>query len=664
MSDFSKQREEMVERQLVERGIRDERVLEAMRVVPREVFVPERHRELSYRDGPLPIEDGQTISQPYIVALMIEAMDLGPGDRVLEVGAGSGYAAAVLGRTAGRVFAVEYHGTLAGLAADRMEELGYDNVEVRHGDGTRGWEEQAPFDGILVSAGGPDAPPTLLKQLAIGGTMVIPVGDRTRSQELLRIRRTGEHEYDEESLGRVQFVPLVGSEGWSSGARREPTAPPEPPFSIRRRHLGKRVGEACEPFEDADSADLGALAERAGKARVVLIGEASHGTSEFYRMRARLTRELIENHGFTIVGIEGDWPDVSMLDRHVRGWEGPDLSEPPFSRFPEWMWRNRETLEFVEWLREFNAERPMARRAGMHGLDLYSLYNSIQAVLDYLDEVDPAAAARARQRYGCFSPWEKDPAVYGRATVTGQRDDCEDEVLAELSDLLRSRLDYRAHDGEALFDTEQNARLIRDAERYYRVMYLGSRESWNLRDRHMFETLQSVIAHRDGGRAVVWAHNSHVGNARATEMGMRGELNIGQLAREEFGDAACLVGFGTHHGTVAAASNWGEPMEIKKVRPSLPESYEAVFHEGAPANFVLSLPDAKRDPLGRELASPRLQRAIGVIYRPETERISHYFQTVLPEQFDEYIWLDETRAVDALDGEAAGALPDGHPLKG
>ena len=665
MSDYTRQREHMVEQQLAARGIRDERVLDAMRAVPRERFVPDNYRHLSYRDGPLPIEDSQTISQPYIVALMIEALELEPGDRVLEVGAGSGYAAAVLGRVAAEVYAIEYHERLAELARSRMQELGYDNVEVMCGDGTAGWPAYAPFDAILVSAGGPDVPPTLLEQLAPDGCMVIPVGDRTHSQELLRVRRVDEHEYSQDSLGRVQFVPLVGAEGWRAGEPARPVERHAPSFSIKRQRLAHRIGKACEPFDDIESVDLGPLLSRIGNARVVLIGEASHGTSRFYRMRAAITRALIERAGFNLVGIEADWPDTSMLDRYVRGWTGPEPAEPPFTRFPTWMWRNRETLAFVDWLAGYNRGLgDEARRVSLHGLDLYSLYNSIHTVLGYLDRVDPAAADRARRRYACFSPWEKDPAVYGRATVAGEREDCEDEVVDTLMDLLERRLEYRAADGEALFDTEQNARVVRSAERYYRVMYYGSRESWNLRDRHMFDTLQSVLAYRgDGARAVVWAHNSHVGRAGATEMGMRGETNIGQLAHEAWGADAVSIGFGTHDGTVAAASNWDEPMQVMQVRPSLDGSCERVMHAVRHPSFLLPLGETQDEDLVHELAAKRLQRAIGVIYRPETERVSHYFETVLPKQFDEYVWFDRSDAVQPLTERDHERLDDDHPLK-
>jgi protein-L-isoaspartate(D-aspartate) O-methyltransferase len=532
------------------------------------------------------------------------------------------------------------------------------------GDGTRGWPAHAPFDAILVSAGGPDVPPSLLEQLAIGGRIVVPVGDRTHAQELLKVTRVEAHEYVEQSLGRVQFVPLVGAEGWRAGA---PTGSPPREVhvpSIRRHRLARRIHDACLPFASIATAPLDALLERCAGARVVLIGEASHGTSEFYRMRARITRGLIDRHGFNVVGLEADWPDTSMLDRYVRGWEGPGFPDPPFARFPTWMWRNRETLAFVDWLAGHNRDlADETARVSLHGLDLYSLYSSIQTVVGYLDRVDPAAAERARRRFACFSPWEREPAIYGRAVVAGERKDCEDEVVETLLELLSSRLAYRHADGEALFDTEQNARVVRSAERYYRIMYYGSRASWNLRDTHMFETLRRVMEARGGdARAVVWAHNSHIGDAAATEMSARGEFNIGQLCREFFGAGSCRIGFGTDHGTVAAASNWDGPMEVKQVRPGHAQSYERLFHMTEQPGLILSLRGNANLAVVGELAKPRLERAIGVIYRPETEVASHYFEARLSHQFDEYIWVDSSTAVTPLTTAEMRGMPDTYPF--
>jgi protein-L-isoaspartate(D-aspartate) O-methyltransferase len=381
-------------------------------------------------------------------------------------------------------------------------------------------------------------------------------------------------------------------------------------------------------------------------------------------MRARITRELITKRGFTIVAVEADWPDAARVDRYVR--HGPAVPEGglAFSRFPTWMWRNAEVHDFVEWLRFWNANCPdPARRAGFYGLDLYSLFTSIAAVLRYLDEVDPDTAALARRRYGCLSPWQRDPAVYGRAALTGQYRTCAEPVTRMLRDMMEHRLEYTVHDGERFLDAAQNARLVANAERYYRVMYSGQVDSWNLRDRHMFDTLDMLLNfHGPEARAVVWEHNSHVGNAAATEMSARGEFNVGQLCRERFGPEAFLLGFGTDRGTVAAASDWDAPMQVMAVRPSHADSYERLFHESRVPALLLPLGPASRPEVRDELRPPRLERAIGVIYRPESELQSHYFEAVLPVQFDEYVWFDETRAVRALPAPAREGMPDTYPF--
>jgi protein-L-isoaspartate(D-aspartate) O-methyltransferase len=380
-------------------------------------------------------------------------------------------------------------------------------------------------------------------------------------------------------------------------------------------------------------------------------------------MRAKITRALIERRGFDIVAAEADWPDAARIDRYVRGDGAPAGEWKAFSRFPTWMWRNGEFREFVDWLHERNADRPREERAGFYGLDLYSLYRSIDAVLGYLDRTDPETARVARARYGCLSPWERDPAVYGRAALTGEFRICEDEVVKMLRELLEKQIEYMQRDGEHFLDAVQNARVVANAERYYRIMYYGSRESWNLRDTHMFDTLRMLLAfHGSDARAVVWEHNSHVGNAAATEMGARGEHNVGQLSREHFGEDAFLVGFGTDHGTVAAASDWDGPMEIKDVRPAHERSYERLFHETGIAAGLLHLRDPVRDEVREELGPARLERAIGVIYRPETELRSHYFQASLPHQFDEYVWFDRTRAVHPLGGAELRGVPETYPF--
>jgi len=418
--------------------------------------------------------------------------------------------------------------------------------------------------------------------------------------------------------------------------------------------LPRLIADTAEPLPDIDDRTFSEFFDRFGDARVVLLGEASHGTSEFYRARAAISRRLIERHGFTIVAAEADWPDAATVDRYVRHrpWREGELRA--FERFPTWMWRNREFDAFVRWMRQHNEQRPYERMCGFYGLDLYNLSASMRAVIDFLEEKDPELARLAHRRYGCLDPWAENPALYGRNALIEGYARCEVGVVQVLKDLLQKQIDCFAEECDEWLDAAANARLVKDAEAYYRVMYHGSAESWNLRDSHMFDTLNMILdAKGSGSKAIVWAHNSHIGNAKFTDMGMhRDELNIGQLAKDRFGHDARLIGFGTHSGTVAAADDWDEPMKIKKVQPSLPESYERICHESEVPKFLLDLREGKRDErLAGELMEPRLERFIGVIYRPETERWSHYSQAILPKQFDGYVWFDESEAVSPLPAE-------------
>jgi protein-L-isoaspartate(D-aspartate) O-methyltransferase len=665
MTSFPSLRKRMVERDIATRGVRDELVLDAMRKVPRELFLPKNLREFAYEDSPLPIAGEQTISQPYIVAFMTEALMLKGGEKVLEIGAGSGYAAAVLSEIAANVYTVERLGPLAKKAAETLAEIGYDNVHVLHGDGTRGWPEHAPYDAIVVAAGGPQVPESLKEQLKIGGRLVIPVGADQRSQELVRVARVSANDYRSEDIADVRFVPLIGEEGWETTRADCPARARRVsrPVSTDKEILVRNLADAAESFSSIQTADLNPLMDRIGSARIVLLGEATHGTSEFYRMRERITRDLVVKKGFRFIAIEADWPDAARVDHYVRHFQYPPSEWTAFARFPTWMWRNAEVRDFVSWLRKHNGTLERNKRVAFHGLDLYSLYDSIRSVLNFLDEVDPESARVARERYGCLTPWQRDPATYGHAALTGSYPTCASHVVGALTDLLAKRRTYAEHDGKRFLDAEQNARLVANAERYYRIMYYGSRASWNLRDSHMFETLKNLLAfHGPDSKAVVWAHNSHVGNAGATEMAARGEYNLGQLCRKEFGDQAYLVGFGTHSGTVAAASDWDGPMEVKTVRPSVPNSYEQLCHATGLARFMLGL-RGRSDLCGPAgLGKERLERAIGVIYRPETELASHYFRASLPQQFDEYIWFDDTRAVSALETAEIKGLPDTYPF--
>ncbi len=415
-----------------------------------------------------------------------------------------------------------------------------------------------------------------------------------------------------------------------------------------------------------------ALLQLIGNARFALLGEASHGTREFYRERIRITQRLITEQGFTAVAVEADWPDAWRVNRYVRGLsDDPDAQSAlsGFRRFPAWMWRNTEVRDFVEWLRDYNATRGSQAQVGFYGIDLYSLFGSMQAVLAYLDRTDPDAARRARARYACFDHAREDSQAYGYGASYGLTPSCEDEAVQQLRELNKVALAAQSTRGlerDEVFFAQQNARLVRNAEEYYRTMFRGRVSSWNLRDSHMVETLQALDRHLSelgtAPRFAVWAHNSHLGDASATEMGDIGEWNVGQLVRDRYGADAVLVGFSTHRGSVTAASDWDEPPQRKRVREGLPDSWEDILHRAGTERFLLRLRD---DEELRRLASPRrLQRAIGVIYRPETERHSHYFETRLADQFDALIHIDETTALEPLDrgsGWSAGEPPETYP---
>jgi len=418
-----------------------------------------------------------------------------------------------------------------------------------------------------------------------------------------------------------------------------------------------------------DRTDFAPLLRLIGESRFVLLGEASHGTHEFYRVRAQITKLLIEEKDFDAVAVEADWPDAYRVNQFVR-YEGNDEDAADalsgFERFPSWMWRNADVLDFVGWLRNHNGRRN-DRKAGFYGLDLYSLHSSMRAVLGFLDKVDPEAAQRARHRYACFEHFGQDTQAYGYSTSVGLSKSCEDEAISQWLEMRRRAADLAQRDGrvarDAFFFAEQNARLVKNAEQYYRAMFHERISSWNLRDTHMAETLDALVHHLGShSKVVVWAHNSHLGDARATEMGQRGELNLGQLVRQRYGTDAKLIGFTTHSGTVTAASGWDAPAERKYVRPALPGSYEALFHATHIPNFLLAL--GGRLTTAVALQEPLLERAIGVIYLPRSERSSHYFYAQLPQQFDAVLHYDQTRAVEPLERNATwetGEVPETFP---
>ncbi|HYB93817.1 MAG TPA: erythromycin esterase family protein [Vicinamibacterales bacterium] len=427
------------------------------------------------------------------------------------------------------------------------------------------------------------------------------------------------------------------------------------PSSNLYKHLVAEARSAAQPFH-AVGKDLQRLVERIGSSPVIMLGEASHGTQDFYHLRASITKHLIEHHGLTAIAVEADWPDAYRVNRYVRG-QGVDADANAalsgFERFPAWMWRNTEVLSFVRWLREWNDRHPN-QKVGFYGLDLYSLSTSIQAVIAYLDKVDPIAASRARARYACFDHFAGDTHAYGYAVSAGIIEPCEDKVVQQLSDLRTRAAEYASRDGlvaeEEFFVAEQNARLAQNAEQYYRAMFRGRHSSWNIRDTHMadtFDALMDYLSKRNGvkARIAVWAHNSHLGDARATEMGERGELNLGQLLRQRYGPDAQSIGFTTYDGTVTAASDWDADAERKAVRPALDGSIEALLHDVGVPQFLLDTHDERL----AGFATPLLERAIGVIYRPQTERQSHYFHARVTEQFDALIHVDRSTALVPLD---------------
>jgi erythromycin esterase-like protein len=434
------------------------------------------------------------------------------------------------------------------------------------------------------------------------------------------------------------------------------------------------VREAAQPIEGSAN-DYDSLLAFIGDAKVVLLGEASHGTTEFYRSRAQITKRLICDKGFSAIAVEADWPDAYRVNRFVKG-DNKDADASwalsGFKRFPTWMWRNAEVLQFLTWLRVHNDSLVPADRVGFYGLDLYSLHASMECVLRYLDNIDPDAARRARDRYACFTQFGDDPQRYGYAAGFGLRPSCEEEAISQLIDLQRNSLLHSRMDGFAaldrFFDAEQNARVVKDAEEYYRAMFGDSVASWNLRDQHMMETFVALSRHlglrQAPAKMVVWAHNSHVGDARATAMGQAGEWNIGQLARQSYGDDCRSIGFTTYSGTVTAASEWDGPTRTIPVRPARADSYESLMHDTEIPAFTLNLKKPSR--VADSLRTPMRERAIGVIYRPESELASHYFKAALSDQFDAIIHFDESCAVEPIEleakkscGEPAETFPSG-----
>jgi protein-L-isoaspartate(D-aspartate) O-methyltransferase len=622
-------REQMVEVHLARRGIRDPRLLQAFREVPREMFVRPALAEYAYEDAPLPIEEGQTISQPYVVAAMVAALDLRGSERVLEVGTGSGYAAAILSLLASEVITIERHAALADRARELLSRLGRTNVTVLVGDGTLGARTHGPYDAIVVAAAGPHVPEALLDQLGPGARIVVPVGATLEDQSLVRLTREGSS-FRSDSLGGVRFVPWIGEQ-----PDRTRVVPAGAESAVRAL-----VRESAEPIASIDDDTLEPLLDRIGDARLVMLGGATCGSSEHQRMRTRITRALIERRSFDFVATDADWTEARRFDDRAMGHDGPRQTPP--TRLPLWMWRNEETVALIEWLRARNlALDDPSRRARWYGLDRYCTFASVATMLDQIDAVDASVGHAARARYGLLTPWQRDPAAYDRAALGERYAREEHAIVATLCESLRL---LSGADEDAI-----DASTLASAEHYYRAVYRGCAASWNLRGAQMFTTLEKLLEHHGpSSRAVVWLDGAQVGDARATELHARGAQSVGELARARYDRAAYLVGFGTDHGAVLAASEWDAPAERMSLRSGRAASYERLFHECGPSAFLLHLREPRRRAIRDELAVPRLQRAIGPVYRSDCERQSHYFQSVLPMQFDEYVWIDETRAITPL----------------
>ncbi|WP_276499296.1 erythromycin esterase family protein [Pontibacter litorisediminis] len=408
--------------------------------------------------------------------------------------------------------------------------------------------------------------------------------------------------------------------------------------------------------------DLDVLLQEIGDARVVMLGEASHGTSEYYTWRTAISRRLIQEKGFSFIAVEGDWPECYAVNRFVKGYPnaGSKIAEllEVYRRWPSWMWANWEVAALVEWLREYNNLRKQGEKAGFYGLDVYSLWESLEQIVRFLENNDGQAAEAAKQAINCFEPFNRDPQNYARATAFVPTD-CEREVIEMLQKVQQQRI--FGNDPEQEFNTKQNALVAANAEKYYRAMISGSANSWNVRDSHMMETLDRLLEfHGPESKAIVWEHNTHIGDARYTDMADEGMYNIGQLAREKYGRANVrLVGFGTYQGTVIAGKAWGAPMQKMDVPPARNGSWEEFLHNVSTDDKIILSKDLKHVP---EVQDYMGHRAIGVVYDPKYEMFGNYVPTVIPERYDAFIYFEETEAVHPLRMKNRGAKePDLYP---
>jgi len=619
--------------QLVDKGITNPLLLKAFQHIPKEFFLAEElpvnfYKEVNLREPYEHIEP-----RLIVVARMLEQLGIKKSEKILISGIDSIYILVVLSKIYQEVYSIETNESYAEWAKEVLKSVAVHNVSIKIGNQENGWQEKGLFDSIIIASEQAEVSDTIKKQLKIGGRLLAPIGPDWAHVVYEITQREAENSFkmhtirDNYYIPSPRIIPKISSENF-----------PE-------NEIVDEIGMNSKPFKSIKKFPMQQLLDRVGDAKVVLLGEASHGTSEFYETRQEIAKALIEQKGFNFVCAEADWSDAEQINNYVKNRKLHD-DWMPFSRFPQWMWKNEETLEFVEWLKNYNEKNN--NQTGFFGLDLYGLENSIDLVINYLEKTDKELAKLARSRYACITPYMSDPSVYGKMVLNNQLQSCENEVLKILFDLLKNK--NKLNHSPEFFFAYQNATVVVDAERYYKAMFYGSSESWNLRDFHMFSTLKSLLSYfGPESKAIVWAHNSHIGNAYATEMYARGEINIGHLCKEYYNDFSYHIGFGTHTGTVAAAKNWGEKMEVMNVNESLKESYEYLCHKTNLGSFTLPLRKKDSDErLSDLLKSPRLERAIGVIYRPDTERSSHYFRTVLNAQFDEYIFFDTTKAIKPI----------------
>jgi len=624
---------QVISNQLKDKGIRNTLLINAFQELPESFFMLKEFHPYSYQETDTEYKLETIEPRVIVIAKMLEQLKIEEAEKILVIDADSVYILAALSKIYKEVYVINSNDLYTEWALKVLNNIGINNVFVKSGNQNLGWKEKAPFDTILITSEYEEVPNTLKEQLKIKGKLLIPVGPDWAHAVFEITQRVSETDFRIEKLRDNFFIP-------------NPKVLPEiGSKNFPEKEIIDEIKTKAIAFNTIKDYPFDALLDRIGDAQVVLMGEASHGTAEFYLARQEITKALIENKGFNFVCAEADWSDAEQINSYVRN-KPTQKDWMPFARFPQWMWKNKEVLDFVEWLKKYNVEQENS--TGFYGLDLYGMENSINLVIDYLEKIDTNLATLAKTRYACMTPYMTDPAIYGKMVLSKQLMSCEEEILKMLIDLLKNK--NKLNHSPEYFYAYQNANVIVDAERYYKAMYYGSAESWNLRDFHMFHTLKSLLSYfGPDTKAVVWAHNSHIGNALATEMYSRGEINIGHLCKEHFGDKSYHIGFGTDTGTVAAANNWGGNMKIMHVNNSLPNSYENLCNQTQIPSFTLPLREkfsGKR--LIELLSTPKLERAIGVMYRPKTERMSHYFHAVLPAQFDEYIWFNTSKAVTPI----------------